>query len=210
MIHTTRLVAARHQANPKTGARASRSRRERRPDLINMGRPSKREGVKAAVIELHAQGGTTREIARAVGVSHMTVARYIRDADVKPTIAARAAALAASAPESGAPDDGLPHEPPEMIRRQIAEARKRSAAAERAGDYKSATQNATLEADLTNTLLRAERGKADDADVLRISRREIDETMAQVRARIKSIVDRPLLCEHCSRQLSMDFGTGRK
>jgi DNA invertase Pin-like site-specific DNA recombinase len=175
-----------------------------------MARPSKRDQYKAAVIEAHAKGGSTREIAKAAGVSHMTVSRWIKDADVAPAVAARAAALAANVatePDATDSDADFPEHTPEMLRYQIAEARKRTKASERAGDYKSSTQNAKLVADLTNTLLRAERGETEDADVLKISRREIDQAMARVSARVRAIVERPMLCAHCSRKLSVEFGT---
>jgi AcrR family transcriptional regulator len=171
---------------------------------------SKRDEYKAAVIEAHAKGATTREIAKAVGVSHMTVARWIKDADVKPTIAARAAkieAAAADAPDVPA-DVVLPERAPEKLRVQIDHAWAMVEVAKRAGDYKSSAQFSKLAAELTNSLLRAERGEVEDADAIRISRREIDEKRAEIMATVKAICDRPLLCAQCSRQLSVDYGTG--
>jgi transcriptional regulator with XRE-family HTH domain len=168
--------------------------------------PATKRDKRPDALELHARGGTTREIAAALGVSHQTIARWVREADVAPTIAERAARIAAAAPDA-APGTTLPERAPEKLRVQIDHAWAMVETAKRAGDYKSSAQFSKLAAELTNSLLRAERGEIEDADALHISRHEIDQAMARVNARVKAIVDRPLLCAHCSRQLSVDYGT---
>src|SRR5690606_1113331 len=153
-----------------------------------------------------------REVARAAGVTPTTVQRWTRKyADApppaEPTIAERAAALAANAP---AADD---HDAPEddgdslaQLKRMQREMQAMARQARQEGNY-TAAQRAMRDAGaLAPVIARLEKVAADESDVLRISRAEIDRTMVDLEARIKAMLDRPLMCAECSRKLSIAWG----
>lgn len=61
-------------------------------------------------------------------------------------------------------------------------------------------------AQLANTVARLEKGTAEDADVVRMSREDIETAAQAIRERLQKYADRPLLCAHCSRELSVAWG----
>jgi hypothetical protein len=61
-------------------------------------------------------------------------------------------------------------------------------------------------AELMPVIARLEKGVAEDADVLRVSRAEITQAMAGVRGRVEAMCARPLLCADCGRKLSLMWG----
>lgn len=79
-------------------------------------------------------------------------------------------------------------------------------AANRVKNPKLSQQLGRDAAAMANTIARLEKGVGDDADVIRISREEVDATSRKLRERIRVTCDRPLLCSKCSRELSLEWG----
>jgi predicted transcriptional regulator len=96
------------------------------------------------------------------------------------------------------------------MRRMLQDTLKRAREAEAVGNFNTAQKSGRDAAALVNTITRLERLTAADADVLRISRTEIEERRKKVRERIRATLDRPLLCAECNRKLSVLWGTGKK
>jgi predicted transcriptional regulator len=96
------------------------------------------------------------------------------------------------------------------MRRMLQDTLKRAREAEAVGNFNTAQKSGRDAAALVNTITRLERLTAADADVLRISRVEIEERRKKVRERIRATLDRPLLCAECNRKLSVLWGTGKK
>lgn len=176
------------------------------------------DGIKA--------GRSLEDLARDItaggySVTKMTVSRW-RDkyggAPQQPKPGALAADLGKRA-EARAAAPAEPEAPPvdavtsqedalAFTRRMLADTLKRAKDAEVVGNY-SAAQRAGRDASaLVTVLARLEKTTADEDDAVRVSRKEIDETMAQLEERMRAICDRPLLCSECSRELSIDWGEG--
>ena len=98
---------------------------------------------------------------------------------------------------------------PEKVRAALDAAWKRAAAAERAGDYRSSNAAHKLVADLMILQARMDRIAVADADVVRMSRREIESARESFLARIVDAIKGrgPALCAKCSRELSFDLAT---
>lgn len=175
-----------------------------------MARPKLDPEIRAEVIKHLDAGVAPGEIARALkGIVSLRMITYIAK-ERRDSISARAARLAEKSAEN-APADAAPLEDastttPEKLRKMIASLWRRADAAERAGNYTQATQLARSATDAMNTLLRAEQSETADADVFKISMREIDTAMFGVRERVRTILERPLLCAECSRALSKKKG----
>lgn len=220
-----------------------------------------------AIEAVRVGGRSTRDVARDAGVSHVTIARWVKAAEAgeaprraprrpkskgashaggrrkpargesrpgpdtqdtvttepagaraqhapgAPAISARAAALAERmrAPE---PDD----EPDEFAGIDEADSlayaramRARSLRlvrdAERVGNHTAAARALRDAGAQAILIARLERAAAQESDVLRISRAQIDEAIAGVYARVAAMLDRPLHCAKCARELSVEWGT---
>jgi transposase-like protein len=179
-------------------------------------RPKPDPAVVARAVEAVRRGGRSlADVAREHGVSKMTVKRWADAAEPRPDIAERAARIAAATGLGAAPEP--PAAPPaadaasdvdtlEMARRSWRECLARARAAEAEGNHTAAQRSGRDAAAWAVLVARLEKTAAVDADVLRISRAEVDEAMAGIRTRVESIVSRPLLCAHCSRALSASWG----
>ena len=141
-----------------------------------------------------------------VGVTGPSVLRWCLAADA----AAREAPAGAAPPPAPAPPsapvDVAPPPPRnalEATQRQMARLDALADSASAAGHHEaavSATRNSAL---LAPVLARLEKGREDDRDHVRYSRAEIAEALAGLRARVASLLDRPLLCADCGRKLSV-------
>jgi hypothetical protein len=94
--------------------------------------------------------------------------------------------------------------PLDFGRQMIIEARQRSADAHARGDFTTAAREAKNAAGLVNMMARI--GAKSDGDGLTFTRAEIAKAEATVLERVKATLDRPLLCAHCSRELSIEYG----
>lgn len=218
-----------------------------------------------AIEAVRVGGRSTRDVARDAGVSHVTIARWVKAAEAgeaprraprkpkakgashaggrrksargesrpgpdtqdttvtpepagppaqhapgAPAISARAAALAERM--RGPEPDDEPDDEPEgdtlatlrsMLRRTLRLARESQAV----GNHTAAQRAMRDAGGLTNTIARLERAAAQESDVLRISRAQIDEAIAGVYARVETMLHRPLHCAKCARELSVEWGT---
>lgn len=155
---------------------------------------------ESKIRDLAAAGVSMREIARQVGYSRTTVAKVL----AKPEIPAHMQPPAAPDPSTFATETPAI----DTVRELLRDARSQVATASAVGDSQLAQRHTRNAAALASVLARLERVEATDSDVLRISRAEIKEIDESLRERIAAIVSRPLLCEHCSRELSVSWGTG--
>lgn len=155
-----------------------------------------------------------RDAARTAGVSEGAVRQWIKRSKSAPL---PPAAVIPSAPPP-IPDHMAPPPPVDAVevghdmvtgvRAMMNRALQRSAAAEAAGNYASAQRDSRDAAAMAVVLARLTRSEAEDRDVLRISRAEVAQIEEGLRERIAAVLSRPLLCEDCSRALSVSWGTG--
>lgn len=156
-----------------------------------------------------------RDVAREAGVTATTITRWRASAAAAPPadVAARARAIVAGAPapepelEDPAPpeDDGLAYA--RWQRRQLLRA---AATATREARFDDASKARRDAANMSLLIARLERGATQDADVIRVSRADVDQAMAGVRERVAAILERPLLCAACSRALNVEIVGGDK
>lgn len=86
----------------------------------------------------------------------------------------------------------------------------RAEAASRAGHFVVAQRMSKAAVDLVPTIARIEKAHKEDDDTLHFSKEECESQMLAVQERFKKMAARPLLCSACSRQLSVDYGSGAK
>lgn len=162
---------------------------------------------KAEIRRLAAEGQSHRKIAEKVGVSHVTVGKVLKE----PLPNALSQHLRNRPPATPPPEAS--EEPADdapalvQVRYLVSEAREQIRKANAIGDSQLAQRQVRNAAYLSNVLARLEKVEAADSDLLRFSKREIDQAMASLLERVRAVCDRPLLCAECSRQLSVDLGT---
>lgn len=166
---------------------------------------------KTLVLEALATGASLRDVAEACGVSHVTVSRWAKAANVAVTPAPKGRPIEPRpepAPADAAEEDDTPEgaDTLELTRSMLRRALRLARTSEAAGNMSAAQRAQRDAAGLAVVVARLERDANEHADVLRISRSEIDAAMANVYARVEAIVARPLLCADCSRKLSVEFG----
>lgn len=155
--------------------------------------------------EIHAlkvAGLSQREIAKRVGLSRPTVAKVLAE---PPPVPAHMAPAAAPPTNSPPPPDTAPAI--EHARFLVEQARQGLADAQSVGDGQTAQRQTRNLAALLSVLARLEKVERQDEDIIRISRAEVTEVERSLRGRISAILSRPLLCSHCSRELSVQWGT---
>jgi hypothetical protein len=158
---------------------------------------------EAEIRALHASGFSARALARQIGCSHTTVQNVLR--------AGAAAAPPPSPPgdaeefPSGAPDDLL-----DFARQMMRDSQRLASDARGVGNFAAAQKASRDSAAYLVIIARLQKAKGEDGDVVRVPRAAIADMMGTIRARVEAILDRPLLCAHCSRELSIEWGTGKK
>jgi transcriptional regulator with XRE-family HTH domain len=174
--------------------------------------------VVAEAVAARRAGVSLRDVARVAGVSPTTVMRWEASAAAAPPapapdVMARAKALVAGAPAPDPEPDADPAPPEDDAlayarwqRRRILREGERAALA---GNH-AANQKAQRDAVAMSTLIaRLEKASENDADVIRVTRGEVDQAMAGVREKVRAVLDRPLLCAACSRALNVDIAEGK-
>jgi arginine repressor len=170
--------------------------------------------VKWALEEL-AKGRSTKDIAEELTregypVNASTVGRWATRVGAKQAHPAKGVIeelkAKRQAVDEAEPDiDGLIVEGDHLatLRNLLTSQLKRAAQADKLGNATAAQRAGKTAADLANTIAREEHRTADERDVLKIRRAQIDEAMASVLTRVVGILSRgPLLCSECGRKLS--------
>jgi len=98
----------------------------------------------------------------------------------------------------------------ELTRHQYLQALKASATAQVTGDWSVAARHSKNAADLANTIARLEKAANENKDSVVLTPQELADAEHQLRDRVRAALERPLLCAHCSRQVSLDFGGVRE
>jgi hypothetical protein len=178
-------------------------------EVAKRARKTKKKGAVALHFEAVAavkSGRSLRDVGEQFGVAPTTIMRWVKAAEPAPTIAERAEDIA-PAPAEPPPED---EDTLDMVRRMQRDMRASAEAAKADGNHTAAQRFMRDAAGLVPVIARLEKVAADDSDVLRISRAEIEDVMSATRERVKTLLARPLLCAHCSRKLSIQYGTGGK
>lgn len=165
----------------------------------------------AVVAGALADGISVRDMARTLGVTKMTISRWMRAYAETP--AGRAAAFvkrkAAPPPAPEASPEGEDDEPfLATLQRLMRGYTRRMRECEAIGDTTTAQKIGRDAEALARTIARVQKGDAANADTFSIPRADIDATMDALRERVKAILDRALLCAECSRALSVAWGRG--
>lgn len=145
------------------------------------------------------------EVAAEFNVSKMTIMRWDREAP--------------PGPSTPPPDEGeeTPEEPDaedvaslgvDELNRMMAGFLRKAKAAEAAGDFRGAAALSGHAARLAPVLLRLERERKADGDMLHVSKGEIEAAMRGVYERAAALLERPLLCAGCGKALSVEWGKG--
>ena len=161
---------------------------------------------ESAIRDRAAAGLSSRAIAREFNVSHTTIGKVLAAATPPATLPDHMAPPLTPAPVAASDAPALV-----VVRELLAEARAGFANAAAIGNSAEAQRFGRTAAGLTPVLARLEREQREDADVLRLSRSDIDAAMRGVRERVAAILARgELRCADCSRALSVRFGTGER
>jgi hypothetical protein len=120
--------------------------------------------------------------------------------EAKAKIAARRVAVPAD-PEAA--DDSIDDDPLRALQKMQAQMQRDAATARAVGNVTAAQRSMTAAAGLAPVIARLLHASKDDASTLRISRVEIAQRRADGIDRVRKILERPLLCAKCSRELSI-------
>lgn len=117
---------------------------------------------------------------------------------------ARARARTAGADDTTPPAEPMPDgtDLEALLRRQLKDSAERAERARRLGDSVVAAREAKNMAELSAQLGRAQKNKAALKDVLTFTRAELEGGMRSVREKVAAIVQRPLQCAGCARELA--------
>jgi hypothetical protein len=178
--------------------------------VTGMSRTAPDPDLVAACLEQVRAGTPLREIGKAAGVTATTIKRW---ADKHGT--ARGAPPPAELPAALAGAAGLPEvaltdvsDNLATLKRMLADTLRNAEQFKIIGNATAASRAMRDAGTFTGLIHREEHLKRDDRDTLRISRQEIAEAIARVTERLATIAARPLLCAHCSRALSVQWGKG--
>lgn len=177
------------------------------------------------VLDAASRGTPASEIAGLAGVNEQTIRKWVkRYGGPGAVTGARVATPALRAAYSGVPtaEDPLPPsdelqpppEPPpgasslEMARHAHAMSMYAAVRAQRLGNLTAAQRNMRDAANLLPTIARLEKAETGDQDCVRVPRADIQRVRADLTERIRKLLDRPLLCEHCGRALSVQLAEG--
>jgi transposase-like protein len=153
---------------------------------------------RAAVLKAIASGQSVREASAAHGVPKSTVDRWAKaereEEDVAPVAALPPAVV-------GAVTSTL-----DVLRATQAEFLVVSAKAKEVGNMTAAQRALKSVADLSTVIARVERTTKDDADVLTISRADIEVAVRAQRDRMRAVLSRPLCCAKCGREMAIKWG----
>lgn len=186
--------------------------------------------IKAAAIEAIFEGGATaREVAHEIGVSEGTVHRWCAAEKQRLADEGLPDPRASATPRDPKPTRGADAQPSEDGERATSQALQAiidggddlaqlqalyreqiesAALAKRDGNWVAAQRMMKAATDLAPTIARLKKASTDESELMKISRSEIDQAMAGVRQRVAQYASRPLLCAHCSRELSVMQGMG--
>ncbi len=162
--------------------------------------------TRAEAIAAARRGIPHTEIARVAGVQARTIGRWVAEVAKEPASTPQPA----RAPEPELPSSALPGGTLDTMRQMLADTIAQSKAAKADGNHTAAQRAMANATALANTIARLEKNMADNADELRISRAEIDEARATVRARLTALAERPILCADCGKELSLSYGDSPK
>jgi hypothetical protein len=118
----------------------------------------------------------------------------------------RAAAAAPPAPEA---DPNAPFDFEASLQRMIRQAEGEAKAHELASNPRGAQAAMRRAAELMKVLSQSEKRKPTDPDVLTFSKGEIDAAYSAMTGTLEQLMQRPVLCSSCSRDLSVKFGRGQ-
>lgn len=96
----------------------------------------------------------------------------------------------------------------DITREQLQQVLTAQQQAQASGDWVVAARHAKVASDLTNTVARLESRANENRDAIVVTPTEVAEIEAKLTERVRAALERPLLCAHCSRQLSIDWGGG--
>jgi len=174
------------------------------------------------IVEIFTTGvASMKEIAKSIGYTEETVRRIIVEARKKgeapPAATDPPGAYPGYAPppaHMAAPTVELePVEIPDedsltAARRMLYEAERRAKVYEQQGNYAAAQKTQRDAAAFMNIVARLEKAQAASGDAVVIPRAQIEAKMMQLKDRIRSMQERPLLCKECNRKLSIEWGDG--
>lgn len=194
--------------------------------MAKAGKPRKISPAVWAICVRELEAGTTYErlqaelLADGIDVSISLLAKYRAEDRRKLRVGApestspvlerlQARAAARGAPQASDETDAAPRALPdfsgdllEVLRSQLRDAAERTERARKLGDSTVAAREAKNMAELTRQLQQAERNRKDSRDVLTYTRADAEQAMQTVRAKVVSIVKRPLMCAGCARELA--------
>lgn len=166
----------------------------------------------AEAVRLVKAGNSLREVADAAGVSHMSVARWVKDATPAPAgvpadVKARAQRLvkkadAVAPPPPVDPMAGVDENDSLAFAKAQRRAYLQAAAAAQAEGSHAAAQRAHRDAAQMSILIaRLEKAQAAEGDEVRIPRAELERAEAEIEARLLTLTGGPVLCGECRRKL---------
>lgn len=164
------------------------------------------------VREAIGSGSTLGEVAEVAGVSKACVARWCKKYGMTPrTVAPTAMRERAAA----AAVDDTPEPPPLELKGDASLADivalqrdlvREANSAKTVGNYSAYQRSMRDAAGLVPVIARMKAAEKEGADVLHVSRSDLEMAHSNNRAKLRQLLERPLLCEHCGRALSVEWG----
>jgi hypothetical protein len=182
------------------------------PELVEVVLDYARTGMSHAdIAEVLASSGLV--------VTAATVGSWCRKHGVKVCTAApavvehakarrEAASIVPPTPPSGGDDDSEDDAGDDELAALVKMRKSMTRDAETAravGNLTAAQRSMTAAATLAPVIARLRRAQKEDADVLHISKADIQSRMALHREHVRALLDRPLLCAECGRKLSVSW-----
>lgn len=164
-----------------------------------------------AALERAASGQSAPEIARALHVSARTVLnwveRYGEPAAPEPPPLAPPEAPPAEPEDEDEPDDGASSL--ERMRRMMRDLQRDARVARKRGNLRDAQRILRDSVALSATIARLEKAQQADGGAVHASRADIEAALQRHRENVRQLCERPLLCAHCGRELSIKWGQGK-
>lgn len=175
--------------------------------------------VRERAYDLIQQGRPHVEIARELGLSEATIRKWRREiqsepayAPVSPAVQGRLALAASVAlPRAPAPDEpaSVPVDLDDIegtLSRFVQTATQNAEAAARDGNHTAAQRGMKDASNLALALIRHKRQVREQSENIVITREELQSTERTLRDRVGALLEKPLVCARCSREIAIEWG----
>lgn len=177
------------------------------------------QAKRARALEMFPSGRANTDIARELGLPESTVRVWRKAAEAVPHVgpervrrpmpALAQVAGPAPPPPEPEPDEGVPLDLTDLegtFARFIMSAEQNATRAARDGNHTAAQRGMRDAANMAMALARLTRERRRGEEQLVITREELEKTERTLRERVRALLERPLVCARCSREIAIGWG----